>query len=116
MPAYPGFVGGSVVAASALADGERTINFYVERAQSASATEPLALYPTPGVEALVTATDAPGRGSLSVNSRTFCVMGSTLAELTYTAGVWSLTTRGTGAGDSNPATLAYNGEIGRAHV
>lgn len=108
---YPGFCGGSNVSQSSLADGERTVNWYVEPKDVAAAAD-MSLYPTPGVEALVSAADSPGRGMFACDGRTFCVIGSTFYELTESAGVYALTSRGTVVDDGSPATMCWNGDGG----
>ncbi|MEK9722463.1 MAG: hypothetical protein VW405_03115 [Rhodospirillaceae bacterium] len=110
MPAYPGFVGAAYEAQSPLADGERTVNWYVERTEAAGASAPLALYPTPGVDLLALAPDAPGRGTLTAQNRIFGVFGTTFCELDPVS--FDVTTRGTVAADTNPATLCWNGDGG----
>lgn len=110
---YPGLVGGSSVAQSSIASGERTINWYVERADSPAALFPLVLYPSPGVETVATATGRPGRGALKIVldgvERLFAVIGAQFLEI---SSVYGLTVIGTVAVDSNPATLAWNGDGG----
>lgn len=110
MPAYPGFCGPDNVTQSALADGQRTVNWYIELAEAPGATAQLALYPTPGVSVVATASDAPGRGAIACDGRLFCVIGSTVYELDVVTS--TLTARGTVAVDSNPATLTWNGDGG----
>lgn len=110
MPAYPAFVGPSYVSHSSIADGERTVNWYVERLEVEGGSTQLALYPTPGVETLVTATTAPGRAHLVAKGREFAVIGTTFGEVS--ADGTTFTSRGTVAIDSSPATLSYNGDGG----
>lgn len=113
MPTYPGFIGGSSVAHSEWASGERTVNYYVERMDSATSPFPLALYPSPGMESVAEATSSPGRGSLKLvhqgTERAFCVIGTLFGEL---SSVYGLTVIGAVAVDSHPATLAWNGDGG----
>jgi hypothetical protein len=109
MPAHPAFIGGSYVSQSPIADMEQTINFYVERIEAEGAKDRYALYPTPGVDTLTTAAGAPGRGILTCEDRTFCVIGATFYELTSAD---TLTSRGTVVVNSNPATLSWNGDGG----
>lgn len=109
---YPGFLGPSYVAQSPLADGERTMNWYVEPAQVPGESGPMALYPTPGVTALVTADDAPGRAIIAVKDRTFCVMGRTFYEI---SSIYGLTERNASTpmvDDGKPATISWNGDGG----
>lgn len=110
MPDYPGFIGGADETQSPLADGERTVNWYVERAETGASAAPLALYPTSGVTRVATATTSPGRGTLTAQGRVFAVMGNAFLELDPVA--YTLTTRGTVASNTNPATLCWNGDGG----
>lgn len=109
MPAYQGFIGGSDVTQSALANGERTINWYVERAQSPGATHQFSLYPSPGVASIVSAVESPGRAHVFEDGREFAVIGGTFYELDLDG---NLTSRGTVAVDSHPATISTNGDGG----
>ena len=45
---YPGFIGPSYQSLAVTADQERTVNWYVERLESPSATSRFALYPISG--------------------------------------------------------------------
>ena len=110
MPDYPGFVGAAYEAQSPLADGERTVNWYVERSEAPGASAPLALYPTPGVELLALAPAAPGRGTLTAQNRVFAVFGTVFCEVDPVT--FDVTTRGTVDADDNPATLCWNGDGG----
>ena len=110
MAAYPNFVGGSQVAQSPLANGERTVNWYVEASDAPGASTALALYPTPGVTALATAVTAPGRGMVTCQDRVFAVIGNTYYEVNTST--FELTARGTVATDITPATLSWNGDGG----
>ena len=115
MADYPNFLGPSYVAQSPLADGEQTMNWYAEPAQVPGQTGPMALYPTPGVTALVTGVDAPGRAMIAVKDRTFCVLGQTFFELTISGGVYTLTSRNASVpmvDDGKPATISWNGDGG----
>lgn len=108
---FPGFIGGSYQSQSLLLDAEETINWYPEVAESSSAVNRLALYPTPGFTPYVTVTDVGTRALLDVGgSRCFAVVGPTLYELFANKGV--PINRGTVGQDSNPATISYNGVAG----
>lgn len=108
MPDYPGFLGGDVTAQSSIASGEVLTNFYLERSESGNASTPLAAYPTPGVRAIASATQSPGRGHFSHRGRDFCVIGSQFLEATLSG----LTVIGSVAVDQYPATLCTNGDYG----
>jgi hypothetical protein len=106
---YPHFIGGSHTVQSPIADGQRTVNWYVERQQLPGGKSQMALYPTPGVETLATATTASGRGHFYQDGREFAVIGTTFYEIGSTG---TLTSRGTVAIDDNPATISSNGDGG----
>ena len=58
---FTDFIGGSYVSQAVTADQERTINWYSEHLESKGATRKSALYPTPGVSLLDTATTGYAR-------------------------------------------------------
>ena len=96
------------------ADQERTVNWYTERSESAEGKP--ALYPTPGVTALLTVTGAKaladigsGRGHAFIDGREFAVIANKFYEIARTG---ALTLRGTVAADGNPATISSNGDGG----
>lgn len=113
MANYREFVGPSYQSQSSTADKERCVNLYVEYLEAKGAKGEKALYPTPGVQAVVTATDAPGRAFYKFENRVFAVIGPTFYELTYNAGTdtFALTNRGTVLIDANPATIEGNGDL-----
>lgn len=105
MPAFPGFIGGSGQAQSLIADGERTVNLYLE----VTARQP-ALLPTPGFSPWSAAVaDIGGRAALVADGRLFKVIGTGLYEYDTNG---NATLRGTIASDANPAQLVYNGVLG----
>lgn len=106
---FPAFVGGSYQSQAYTADQERTVNWYVERIEAPGGSSRSALYPTPGVETIVTATTQPGRGHFFENDREFTVCGNTLYEIGQFG---TLSSRGTVAIDGNPATICSNGDGG----
>lgn len=105
----PGFIFGSYESQAVTADQERTINWYVEPQESPGATTRAALYPTPGVETLVTSTSSPGRAHFYENGREFVVIGTTFYEVDS---IGTLTSRGTVAIGDDPATICSNGDLG----
>lgn len=109
MPLFPGFIGGSGTTQSLTADGERTVNLYVERMDSEAAANRAALFPAPGFRTWSTVGDTGGRGSLVAAGRLFMVIGGTLYEFDSNG---TATNRGTVAVDANPAQLVYNGLVG----
>lgn len=106
---YPGFCGSFSEAQALTADNETLINMYVERIESPGATSRTQLYPTPGVEEIVEAASGPGRAHFYENGREFAVISTTFWEIDQ-AGV--MTSRGTVAIGSNPATISSNGDGG----
>lgn len=104
-----GFVGPGYKSQSATADNERTVNWYVERMESQSATSQTALYPTPGVELIVNTTSTQGRAHAYFLGREFAVIGPNLIEFDSDGvpvflGAMTL--------DANPATISCNGDGG----
>lgn len=99
---YKGFCGPSNPLQSVMADFERTVNWYPE-----PSPQGMALYPTPGLRALVAATDTNTRAIFSMAGRTFAVVGGKFGELTNNGATW--TERGTVAQNGNPATISSNG-------
>lgn len=114
MPPYQGFVGGSYVAQSPVADGEQLMNAYLEPLGVQSGRSRLAMYPIPGVEELDEVASSPGRGGHIVLvhegvEREFAVIGTKFGEIGATGAFTSI---GTVAVDANPATASYNGDGG----
>lgn len=110
MPPYAGFIGGSYRSQSPITDQEQTFNWYLEKAESAGATSPNSLYPTPGVESFTEMMAIGGRANFSATGlRAFQVYGADLVE-TFIDGTNIV--RGTLATDSNPATICTNGDGG----
>lgn len=106
---YRGFIGGSYQSQALTADQERTVNWYVERMESPGATTRLALYPTPGVETIVTFSNTGGRAHIYIGGREFLVVGTAFVELDEDG---AATSRGTVAINSQPATISSNGDGG----
>ena len=111
MPSFPGFVGGSSTSQSVIAAGEQTVNWYVERIGTEGPQHKTALYPTPGFAAWnpIATPDLGARAGLSIDSRTFVVMGAGLYQAFVSQ---TLTKLATIAQDSNPAQIVYNGPTG----
>ena len=114
MPTYP-FIYGSNVSQSVIADGERTINLYVEPIASPGAPSQAALYPTPGFRTLLEIGGAVGgRALFDMAGRTFAVVGPGYYELfplTQTA-----TFRGSVTQDERLAQIVSNGPGGQQLV
>jgi len=109
MARYPGFISGSAISQSLIADGETTVNWYVEQVTGEGARSKTALYPTPGFQSFILAgqiTDLGTRAGLSINGRTFVVVGTGFYEL---FGTHLATKRGTVVQDNNLAQIVSNG-------
>jgi hypothetical protein len=106
---FQGFIGGSNVLSSVIADAEKTVNWYVERNQSKAAKSPASLFPTPGFNPFTTLTDVGGRAAVDAGGRKFILMGATLFEVNSDG---TFSNRGAVAQDSNPAQMFYNGTVG----
>jgi hypothetical protein len=108
---YPAFIGGSYTAQSPLANQERTVNWYMEPMEVPGGTSRNALYPTPGVQLISTAASGPGSAHFydTNTNREFAVIGTTFYEIGADG---TLTSLGTVAVNSNPATISSNGAAG----
>lgn len=106
---YPNFIWSSYQSQAVTADQEATINFYWERMESRGATSQYALYPTPGVSLLGTASSSPGRAHFYQDGREFAVVGTSLVEIDEAG---TITDRGTVATGTNPARIVSNGDGG----
>lgn len=109
MPRFPGFIGGSATGQSVISDAERTVNLYVEKAQSEAAQNPSSLYPAPGFQAWGHVADVGSRGFLFVTGRMFGVIGGGFYEFDQNG---TATKRGAVAVDANPAQIVFNGVLG----
>ena len=105
----PGFIFGSYESQAVTADQERTVNWYVEPIEAPGATTTAALYPTPGVTSLATGASNPGRAHFFESDREFAVIGSIFYEIDS---IGTLTSRGTVATNTQPATISSNGDGG----
>jgi hypothetical protein len=102
---FPGLVGPSYVSQTLRAADQRCMNWYVENIEVSDETFQTALYPTPGVTSFATATESPVRGMIEQNGRCFAAIGQTLYEVKEDK---TLTSVGTIANDTNPATFSAN--------
>lgn len=109
MPALAGFIGGSYVSQSPLADDESTINFYQETVEAPNAVSPTALYSTPGLTSFASVPSTPVRGLFGQSGRCFAVGGTSLYSVSSTGVVASL---GAMTYDNNLATMTTNGDGG----
>lgn len=109
MPQLPGWIGGSATTESLTADGESTVNLYVEKMQSEAAANGGALFPCPGFAVWSTVADVGARALTVANGRLFGVMGAALYEWDVNG---TATLRGALLVDANQAQLVFNGVIG----
>lgn len=107
---FDAFLGGSNRTQSPIADSERTINFYLELADSPAAKGQRALYPSPGFLTVFDGhTDQRVRGSFAQSGRAWAVIGAQLYELFWDGATMTGTVRGAVATNSLPATFSSNG-------
>ena len=111
MPSYPGFFGGSAPSQSKIATSERTVNWYLEHVGTQGTQNKMAFYPSPGFSAwnATVSADLGGRAALSIDGRTFIVMGGALYQALAAA---TLTKLQPVAQDGNLAQIVYNGPTG----
>jgi hypothetical protein len=114
MPRWQGFIGGSNVSQSLIADCERTVNLYIETAQSEGAKSPKGLFATPGFQrwtggAASGVANVGGRASLYANGRLFQLWGFGFYEIMADG---TCTLRGAIAQDANPGQMIFNGIVG----
>jgi hypothetical protein len=110
MPAFPHFIGGSGQTQSPRFNQERTVNWFVEQAQSAGATSQMALLPTPGFSSWGTSLgDVSTRAMTFVQGRLFALIGAGFYEFDVNG---TPTKRGTVAIGSTLGQFADNGLIG----
>lgn len=99
---YPGFVDGSHLQRSPLANVERTMNWYPERSD-----QRLVLYPTPGTQPWLSTGNTGCRAAFSENGRTFFLMNRSFIEVTANG---TQTVRGTvDTADTYPGQIVSNG-------
>lgn len=109
MPEYSNFILGAYESQSPLAACQQTVNYYPERVETPGARNPYALYPSPGQQTFLTATDINGRGAFTMAGRTHMVIGGNIYEVFAGA---TATLRGAVTQDSNLAGMTYNGSAG----
>jgi hypothetical protein len=112
MAKWPGFVGGTDLAATVSGSAADTVNWYVERLPDGAANT-AALVPTPGFIPWGPPLDA-GRGgaralAFVAFTRLFAVIGSRLVEFDFTA---TGTDRGDVGDDGAPAQIVQNSVLG----
>ena len=100
------FVGASYQARSLNADAQRAVNCYIELDQ-ASPRAPVALYGTPGLRKVATASAGLGcRGAITESGYAWLVIGNYVYRMDSS---YSLTSLGTIGSSSGPVGLASNG-------
>lgn len=106
---YPNFIGSSYDGQNPISDAEELINFYLQQQESAGASAPNELLPTPGFQSAYSVNQVGGRGMFEIDGRAFGVFGTGFYEwFDNTTSVL----RGTIALDGNPATISGNGSGG----
>lgn len=105
MPRF-GFVGPSYRSQSVSADCQVCKNWYVETIESGQGKSALALYRTPGLKLLYQLNPAGVRGEITVQGRTFTVVGTNLWELLAPAAVPNKILRGEIVSDGQPVSMA----------
>lgn len=75
-----GLIGGSYTSQSRNADAEQTVNWYVESIEGQGSASAV-LYPTPGLKSFVSVNETPERGEITIQGRTFAVIGGTFYEV-----------------------------------
>ena len=105
MLTFPGFVGPSYVSQNLRAADQLCMNWYVERLEVQGEPFGSMLYPTPGCETLVSASESPVRALTEQNGRCFAGIGQTFYELNSSFALVS-PAYGTVARDANPASFA----------
>ena len=104
-------MGGSEPSQSALASSARTVNWYEEKISTEGLQHKTALYPGPGFQSwsVTPSADLGGRAALSVDGRTFLMMGAGLYRVNSDQ---TLTKLATLVQDNNLAQIGYNGPTG----
>lgn len=108
---FPGFINGSNTLRSRFADGERTVNWYVERIAPGSGPgeSPAWLAPTPGIVPWLVLRKGPVRQLFYQDGRMFAVAGDGFFELFASQ---TEIYRGFVASDARPAYISSNGSAG----
>lgn len=109
-----GFLGPSNTLTATNQDIERSSNLYLEPVAPGSGKTAAVFLRRAGLRPVTLVNDAPGACIFAQDGRCFCVVGTTFAEITSVAGVWSTTTYGTvtAASASLPASIVSNGTAG----
>lgn len=107
MALFPAFIAGAYQGANPVSANETLVNLYPSKVETPGATFPAELLPTPGVRVFGSASVAGGRAAWAGDGRCFVVFGDTLFEVLADG---TVTSRGTVAYDTNPATIATTGD------
>jgi hypothetical protein len=76
-----GLVGPSYALQTPNADCQTCMNLYTELNELGAGNAPIILLSTPGIQRLMTLSDGPNRGSITITGRTFKVSGASLFEI-----------------------------------
>lgn len=109
MATIESFVGGAYTGKNPAAAFGTCVNWFPSAIETRGAVAPVELLPTPGLSTFATAPGGIGRAAWAGDGRAFVVFDATLYELLVDG---TLTSRGTMASDSNPATISTNGDAG----
>ncbi len=110
MAVWPSFVGPAYRSQSPTAATDRCINWYPESLEkSGEVKAKSALYPTPGLELLLTLPTGPVSQLFSINGRAFAVADTGFYEL-FAGGTYTL--RGNVQPSAGRASMASNGTAG----
>jgi hypothetical protein len=109
MPPFPALTGPSYRAASAMADYERCVGFFLEKNAGPGATYSWSLLSLPGLTAVATVAEAPGRGIWAMDGR--CLRASGAAVYEVDSG-YVHTFRGTVPTDGSPVFFTSSGDAG----
>ena len=108
-----GFVGPTYASRSPNLSAEHSINLFPARIESGKGTNEFGLFGTPGLELFASLTDSPTRAMFAENGRLFVVAGGSFFQI-FSDG--SATRIGTVDTDTNPASIASNGQAGQLLV
>jgi hypothetical protein len=94
---------GAYTTRSPVIDSEACLNLFPETIDAAENPKRVALYGTPGLKTLLTASITSCRGTYTINGRTFAVIGTTFGEVNLTLNTF--TSLGSVASDNAPVSM-----------
>lgn len=109
MPPFPALTGPSYRAKSGMADYERCVGFFLEKNAGPGAVYPWSLLPLPGLTAVATVAEAPGRGLWAMDGRCLRAAGAAIYEVDN---AHTHTLRGAVLTDGTPVFFASSGDAG----